>query len=98
MVWWLFKRKNEVEDIKEGVKKVEEKLADLSLARKVEARLMDIRRIDTQDFDIRAEGGMVTLSGMVYSVDDKEECEREASRVKGVKKVENLLSVAKYWV
>lgn len=85
-------------ELKEGVKKVGEKLADLSLAQKVEARLMDIRRIGTQDFDIRAEGGVVTLSGMVYSVEAKEEFEREVSRVKGVKKVENQLSVAKYWV
>jgi cytidylate kinase len=81
-------------ELKHRVKKMEEKLADLALVHKVEAALMDMKGRDIRDADIRLEGGVVTLSGLVYSAKDKEEVERKVSSLKGVKKVDNQLLVA----
>jgi cytidylate kinase len=81
-------------ELKERVEKVDEKLADLALAQKVEATLMDISGIDIRDSDIRLKRGVVTLNGVVTSVEDKEEFGRKVSKIKGVKKVDNQLLVA----
>lgn len=82
-------------ELKERAKKAEKNLADLALAQKVAATLVDVSGIDIRDSEISVEGGVVLLSGMVDSVEGKEEFERIVSRVRGVKKVDNQLLVMK---
>jgi cytidylate kinase len=81
-------------ELKVREEKVDQKLADLALAQKVEATLLDISGIDIRDSEIHLKGGVVTISGVVNSVKDKEEFGRKVSKIKGVRKVDNQLLVA----
>jgi len=80
-------------EVRGGEIKVQEKLADLALLQKVEARLMDILGVGFRQVEVRAEKGVVVLRGGVVSPAQKEDCERTISGLEGVKRVENHLSV-----
>ncbi len=84
-------------EMKESEKAMKETLADGALVRKAEVALLDILGSDIGHIFIRAEGGVVTLGGTVISVELKEGCEETVSRISGVKKVKNQLSVARYY-
>ena len=84
-------------EIKEGEVQGAEKLADLVLHQKVESAIMRIVGLGSVDMNIRVEEGVVTLEGTVTSGVNKENCERAAASIEGVKKVNNLLSVAQYY-
>ncbi len=83
-------------EIQEGVEKGKEKLADLTLIQKVEAKLVSILGSDFRHMEIRAEKGVVFLRGTITSDRLKEECERTVAALEGVGHVENQLSVAPY--
>jgi cytidylate kinase len=70
-----------------------ERLVDLSLLRKVEARLMEIRGVDISFSGLSVEKGVVTLAGFANSAEVKEHCERAISDLEGVNTVRNQLSV-----
>lgn len=84
-------------EIKDGEKKAAEKLADLALIQKVEAALLSVVGGDLRHISIQIEDGVVTLRGAVTSGVDQEGCQRAVAGIKGVKSVENQLSVAQYY-
>ena len=84
-------------EIREGEARGVEKLGDLVLQQKVEAAIMHVVGLGAIDMNIRVAGGVVTLEGAVTSGVNKENCERAAAGVEGVKEVNNLLSVAHYY-
>jgi hypothetical protein len=79
--------------VQENGKKAEEKLLDIALGQRVEATLMDLLGIEARHVNIEVAGGTVTLRGAVGSGKDKENCERAAAGLEGVKRVENQLFV-----
>ena len=79
--------------VQENGKKAEEKLLDIALGQRVEATLMDLLGIEVRHVNIEVAGGTVTLRGAVGSGKDKENCERAAAGLEGVKRVENQLFV-----
>ncbi len=85
-------------EIREGAEKASEKLADLALVRKVEAKLVDVIGIRASRLDIRAEKGVVFLRGEVASPYDVEYCERVVAGLEGVKRVENELIPVPFYV
>ncbi len=84
-------------EIKEGVEKGKEKLAELALIQKAEAKLVAILGSDLRHVEIRVEKGVVFLRGAVTSSGVKEDCERTVAALEGVEHVENQLSVALYY-
>jgi len=82
--------------IQDGAERVKEKLSDLALSQKVEAKLMDILGVGFRNLEVRAEKGLVVLKGGVVSQAKKEECERTTTGLEGVKRVENQLWVIQY--
>jgi len=84
-------------EIQEGTEKGKEKLAELALVQKVEAKLMPILGSDIRHVEIRAEKGVVFLRGTVTSPVLKEECERKVAALEGVTHVKNELSVAQHY-
>jgi cytidylate kinase len=80
-------------EIRGGEETVQEKLADLALLQKVEAKLIDILGVDFRQVEVRAEKGVVVLKGGVVSHVQKENCERVISGLEGVNRMENHLSV-----
>ena len=80
------------QEILEGVEKGKEKLAELALAQKAEAKLAPLLGSDFRHVEIRVEKGVVRLRGRVTSFALKEECERSAAALEGVEHVENELS------
>ena len=78
-------------EFKESSKEALEKLADLALLQKVEARLIEIPGVSIQSSSV--ENGVVTLIGTANSVGVKEDCERAISSLKGVNRVNNELTV-----
>ena len=83
-------------EIKEGELKAEEKLADLALIQKVEASLLGILGADFGDIHVKAEKGVIALEGTVASDKLKEDCKIAATRTRGVKRVDNQLSLTSY--
>jgi cytidylate kinase len=79
-------------EILEGVEKGKERLAELALAQKAEIKLAAMLGSDLRHVEIRVEKGVVRLRGRVTSFALKEECERSAAALEGVKHVENELS------
>jgi cytidylate kinase len=71
-----------------------EKLSELSLVQKVEARLMDILGTDARNVEVEVRKGMVLLKGTVMSALSREKCEKAVTVLEGVQKVENQLSVS----
>jgi len=84
------------QEIQEGEERVKEKLSDLALSQKVEAKLMDILGVAFRNLEVRAEKGVVVLKGGVISQAKKEECERTITGLEGVERVENQLWVDQY--
>jgi cytidylate kinase len=84
-------------EVQEGVEKGKEKLAELALVQKAEAKLVAILGSDLHHVEIRAEKGVVFLRGTVFSPMVKEECERTVAALEGIEHVENQLSVAQYY-
>jgi len=74
-----------------------ERLADLALMQKAEARLMDIVGNDIRLVEIEAKKGVVTLKGSIASNRGRENCEKAISALDGVLKVENYLTVAQFY-
>jgi cytidylate kinase len=74
-----------------------ERLADLALVQRTEARLMDIVGNDIRLVEIEAKKGVVTLKGSIASNRGRENCEKAVSALDGVLKVENYLTVAQFY-
>jgi len=84
------------QDIQGREERLREKLSDLALSQKVEAKLMDILGVAFRNLEVRAEKGVVVLRGGVVSQAKKEECERATKALEGVERVENQLWVDRY--
>ena len=67
---------------------------DELLATAVHEALAKDRRVDAQQVRVQAEGGTVRLLGEVDTNDERRAAEEVAERVRGVRRVENQLSVA----
>ena len=67
---------------------------DELLATAVHEALAKDRRVDAQQVRVQAEGGTVRLLGEVDTNDERKAAEEVAKRVRGVRRVENQLSVA----
>lgn len=80
-------------EIQEGVDKKKEKLAELAMIQKVEARLLPILETNINRVRIKVEKGVVTLKGGVASRQLIEECARAVTALEGVDHVENELSI-----
>jgi cytidylate kinase len=81
-------------EIKGGGRRNREKLEDLALVRSVETSLLVVLGSDLRQIRITAEKGIVSLQGTVSSNILKEDCRNAVSCIKGVKIVNNQLSVA----
>jgi cytidylate kinase len=84
-------------EIREGVEKGKEKLTELGLIQKAEAKLADVLGSGLQHVEVQIEKGIVVLKGAVISPVIKEECERTVAALEGVEYVENQLSVTRYY-
>jgi len=84
-------------EVQEGGEKGGEKLADLALAQKAEAKLITALGYDPRPVEIRAEKGVVFLLGTVSSPTLREKCERVIAAMEGVSHVKNELTVAQYY-
>jgi cytidylate kinase len=84
-------------EIRKGEEQAQEKLADLALGRKAEAKLLDVLGLDIRHVEVEAGKGIVTLKGSVISIRSKENCERVISGMEGVTTVENYLTVSPYY-
>jgi len=84
-------------EIKEGEEKGREKLADLALVQKIEAKLVTLLGSDLHHVEVLAIKGVVILRGAVTSSALKEECGKIVSALEGVKKVDNELLVSQYY-
>jgi len=73
-------------EIQAGAEKAAEKLADLILGQKVEAKLLEILGGEVQHVEIKAEKGVVFLKGAVTSPSNKENCERTVAHKVSLKK------------
>ena len=73
------------------------RLADLALAQKAEARLMDVVGNDIRLVEVEAKKGILTLRGSVASTRGRENCEKAVSGLEGLRKVENHLTVAPFY-
>ncbi len=82
-------------EIKEGEKKMEGKLGDLILFRRVESTLMGLLGMGFTYINIHVEEGAVTLDGTVISGTDLVNCERAVASIEGVQRVNNRLSVTR---
>jgi cytidylate kinase len=74
-----------------------EKLADLALAQRAEARLINVVGNDIRLMEVEAKGGVVTLKGSVASTRGRDNCEKAVLALRGVSKVENSLTVAQFY-
>jgi len=84
------------QEIQEGNERVKEKLPDLALSQKVEAKLMNILGVAFRNFEVGVEKGVVVLKGGVVSQAKKEECKRATTGLEGVERVESQLWVDPY--
>ena len=84
-------------EIKEGEEKGRERLADLALIQKIEAKLVALLGSDLHHVEVLAAKGAVSLRGAVPSSALKEECGKIVSALEGVKKVDNGLLVSQYY-
>ncbi len=84
-------------EVQEGLDKGKEKLAELALVQKAEAKLITKLGYVPRPVEIRAEKGVIFLRGTVSSSTLREECERVIAALEGVDHVENELSVAEHY-
>jgi len=74
-----------------------EKLGELALVQKVEARLMDVLGTDVRNVEVGAKKGTVLLRGMVISARSRENCEKAVTALEGVQRVENQLTISQFY-
>ena len=84
-------------EIQAGAEKAAEKLADLALVQRAEAKLLETLGDEVWSVEIMAERGVVFLNGAVTSSVNKENCERALAGMEGVEQVKNQLSVIQYY-
>ncbi len=82
--------------IQAGVERAPEEIANLILVQNTGAKLLEVLGIEVRNVEIRAEKGIVFLSGTVTSKLNKENSEKAVVGLEGVKRVENQLSVIQY--
>jgi len=82
-----------VNDIEVGDPTVGEQIDDAWIVTKIKAQLTAHEDINPFDVDVDAQQGVVTLSGRVRSDAERELAEEIAAGVKGVRRVDNRLSV-----
>jgi hyperosmotically inducible periplasmic protein len=68
-------------------------LDDTAIAARVHSALLDNSKIGARKIDVTSRHGLVLLSGLVVSADEKITASKVAAAVDGVKKVENNLEV-----
>jgi cytidylate kinase len=83
-------------EIQEGAAEGKEKLTELALVQKAEARLVAILGSNLQHVEVRTKKGIVFLRGAVNFPMLREECERTVAALEGVEHVENQLWVQYY--
>ncbi len=83
--------------IQEGVEKGKEKVGDLALIQKVEAKLVGAFGSQLSYIEVRAERGTVSLRGVLIDPLLKDACERAVAGLEGVTHVENQLAVTPYY-
>lgn len=66
-----------------------QRLADLALASGVEAYLVTSPQVAVDALEVRASRGEVTISGLVFTEEEREAAEAIASQVRGVKSLRN---------
>jgi osmotically-inducible protein OsmY len=69
------------------------KLDDTVLVSKVKAALIDASDVKSGQINVEARGGVVQLAGFVSGEKMKQAAEAAATRIQGVKKIENVLRV-----
>ncbi len=84
-------------EIKEGEKIVAEKLLDLGLTQKVETALLDLLGMNFRLIQVEVNHGAVTLKGSVLSGSDLENCQKTVAAVDGVARINNQLSIGKFY-
>lgn len=70
-----------------------EKLEDMATTIKVMTKILVRKELGSLDIHVKAEQGIVTLSGKVNEADEKELAEKIAHEVEGVTTVVNKLSI-----
>ncbi len=81
-------------ETEKGGRRNREKLEDLALIQKVGTSLLVVLGGGLRQIDITAESGVVSLKGVVTSNVLKEDCQKAVACIKGLKRVNNQLSVA----
>lgn len=71
----------------------EEKLSDTWIATKIKTKLTVDPQVNPFDIDVDVNRGVVTLSGIVRSKEQRAEAEKLARSTRGVERVDNLLTV-----
>jgi hypothetical protein len=84
-------------EIQAGEEKAAEKLANLVLAQRVEAKLQEILGDEVRHIEVKADKGVVYLKGAVTSTWGKENCEKAVAGLPGVKQVESQVSAVQYF-
>ncbi len=84
-------------EFKSGESLVAEMLLDLNLAQQVESVLLDLLGMNFRLIQVEVVQGTVTLKGTVLSGIDLETCQNAAAAVKGVARVDNQLSIGKFY-
>jgi cytidylate kinase len=74
-----------------------EKLSELALVQKVEARLLDILGADIRNVEVDAKKGTILLKGAVMSARSRENCEKAVTAIEGVQRLENQLTISQYY-
>jgi cytidylate kinase len=83
--------------IKGEEKETAEKLTALALRQKIEAVLLDLVGMNLRLIQIQIHQGVVTLKGSVVSESEMETCRRAIAAVEGVVRVDNQLTVGKFY-
>jgi len=83
--------------IKAKEKETAERLIALGLRQKIEAVLIDLVGMNLRLIHIRINQGVVILKGSVVSESELETCRRAVAAVEGVVRVDNQLTVGKFY-
>lgn len=72
---------------------MDERVADAAIRSSVRQRLSAVETLDRAELDVAVSGGIVTLTGEVPRQRLRQEAERLAREVEGVRDVRNLIRV-----